>query len=111
MKPMNMLFIFSDQHTRRAMGCAGHPVAQTPNLDRLAAGGTFFRNAYCNGLFVVQVNAFGDILGNAVDTRSGDGFFVLLRPVPEPSTWVLLVAGLAGLRALHGRRLRRASTP
>jgi hypothetical protein len=54
---MNMLFIFSDQHTRRAMGCAGHPVALTPNLDRLAAGGTLFRNAYCNGPICVPSRA------------------------------------------------------
>jgi len=57
MKPMNMLFIFSDQHTRRAMGCAGHPVAQTPNLDRLAAGGTLFQNAYSNGPICVPSRA------------------------------------------------------
>ena len=57
MKPMNMLFILSDQHTRRAMGCAGHPVALTPNLDRLAAGGTLFRNAYCNGPICVPSRA------------------------------------------------------
>jgi len=57
MKPMNMLFILSDQHTRRAMGCAGHPVALTPNLDRLAARGTLFRNAYCNGPICVPSRA------------------------------------------------------
>ena len=48
-KPMNLLFIFSDQHTRPASGCYGHPVVKTPNLDRLAEGGTLFQNAYCNG--------------------------------------------------------------
>ena len=37
MKPANLLFIFSDQHQGAAMGCAGHPIVQTPNLDRLAA--------------------------------------------------------------------------
>jgi len=46
---MNLLFIFSDQHTRPASGCYGHPVVKTPNLDRLAEGGTLFQNAYCNG--------------------------------------------------------------
>jgi len=30
------------------MGWAGHPAAHTPNLDRLAARGAGFRNAYCN---------------------------------------------------------------
>ena len=47
--PTNLLFIFSDQHTRLALGCMGHPVVKTPHLDALAERGTLFRNAYCNG--------------------------------------------------------------
>ena len=47
--PTNLLFIFSDQHTRLALGCTGHPVVKTPHLDALAERGTLFRNAYCNG--------------------------------------------------------------
>ncbi len=42
----NILFLFSDQHRRDALGCAGHPHAQTPNLDRLAAGGARFTQSY-----------------------------------------------------------------
>ena len=48
MKPTNMLYIISDQHNEGLMGCAGHPVVQTPNLDRLASRGTRFNNAYTN---------------------------------------------------------------
>lgn len=44
--PANTLFILSDEHDPRVMGASGHPLAQTPNLDRLAAGGTRFTNAY-----------------------------------------------------------------
>jgi choline-sulfatase len=36
----------SDEHNPKVMGCAGHPVVQTPNLDRLAASGTMFTSAY-----------------------------------------------------------------
>ena len=43
----NILFLFSDQHRADALGCAGHPVVQTPNLDRLAGEGVRFENAYC----------------------------------------------------------------
>lgn len=46
MKPVNLLFILSDQHQAAAMGCAGHRLVQTPNLDRLAESGTRFSNAY-----------------------------------------------------------------
>ncbi|MHB0935291.1 MAG: sulfatase-like hydrolase/transferase [Armatimonadota bacterium] len=43
----NILVIMSDQHHAGIMGCAGDPVADTPALDRLAAGGVRFGNAYC----------------------------------------------------------------
>ena len=45
---MNLLIIMSDEHTRRMTGCYGHSQVQTPNLDRLAARGVRFDNAYCN---------------------------------------------------------------
>jgi choline-sulfatase len=47
-KPMNLLFLFSDQHSREVFGCYGNPYVHTPNLDGLAAQGTMFRNAYSN---------------------------------------------------------------
>jgi len=46
MKPANLLYIISDQHSYDALGCYGHPLVQTPNLDRLAERGTRFTNAY-----------------------------------------------------------------
>jgi len=57
MKPANLLFIISDQHQGAAMGCAGHPLVQTPNLDRLAAGGTRFSKAYTNCAICVPARA------------------------------------------------------
>ena len=42
----NRLVLQSDNHTRGALGCYGHPLVQTPHLDRLAARGTRFANAY-----------------------------------------------------------------
>ena len=43
----NILYICSDQHGYRFTGYGGHPLVQTPNLDRLAERGVVFRNAYC----------------------------------------------------------------
>ena len=43
----NIIYIFTDQHTANAMSCAGNPDLHTPNLDRLAAAGIMFQNAYC----------------------------------------------------------------
>ncbi len=48
MKPTNLLFIMSDEHSKRVLGAYGNDIVQTPNMDALAAGGTLFENAYCN---------------------------------------------------------------
>ena len=37
-----------DEQTQKALGCYGHPLAETPNIDGLAASGTRFENAYTN---------------------------------------------------------------
>ena len=44
---LNILFLMTDQHNARVLGCSGNPIVQTPNLDRLAAEGVRFTNAYC----------------------------------------------------------------
>ena len=43
----NIVFVCSDQHGFRYSGYAGHPLVQTPNLDRIARQGVNFANAYC----------------------------------------------------------------
>ncbi len=53
----NLLIIISDEHRKDAMGCAGHPIVQTPNLDRLAARGTRFTNAYTPSPMCVPARA------------------------------------------------------
>jgi choline-sulfatase len=44
----NLLLIMSDQHAQRIAGCYGDISSVTPNIDRLAAEGVTFDNAYCN---------------------------------------------------------------
>ncbi len=41
----NLLILMPDQMRSDCMGCAGHPVIRTPNLDRLAAEGARFTQA------------------------------------------------------------------
>jgi choline-sulfatase len=45
-KPANLLVIMSDEHDPRWMGCSGNALMHTPNLDRLAANGLRFTDAY-----------------------------------------------------------------
>lgn len=56
-KPMNLVVILSDQHSKRMLGCYGNDFIKTPNLDRLAAEGVCFDNAYCNSPICVPSRA------------------------------------------------------
>lgn len=43
----NIIYIMTDQQSANAMSCAGNADLHTPNMDRLAAMGVRFENAYC----------------------------------------------------------------
>lgn len=45
-KRPNILYFMTDQHRADWLGCAGHPVVRTPNIDSLAGRGTRFTNFY-----------------------------------------------------------------
>jgi len=45
-KKPNILFFFADDQRYDTLGCAGHPMVQTPAIDRLAANGVRFENAF-----------------------------------------------------------------
>ncbi|CAG9171184.1 Choline-sulfatase [Cupriavidus laharis] len=53
----NVIVIMSDEHNPAYMGCSGHPFIQTPNLDRLAAGGVRYANAYTPSPICVPARA------------------------------------------------------
>ncbi|MGA0392807.1 MAG: sulfatase-like hydrolase/transferase, partial [Rhodospirillales bacterium] len=57
MKPMNLLFIMSDQHSNKILGCHGHPIIKTPHMDRLAERGTRFTDAYSQSPVCVPARA------------------------------------------------------
>ncbi|MFT5459448.1 MAG: arylsulfatase [Myxococcota bacterium] len=44
----NILYIYTDQLRHDFLGCAGHPVAFTPNMDRLGNSGVRFARCYTN---------------------------------------------------------------
>ena len=47
--PPNVLFLFADDQRPDTIGAHGNRYIQTPNLDRLVAGGYSFRRNYCLG--------------------------------------------------------------
>ncbi|CAG9949318.1 unnamed protein product [Clonostachys rosea f. rosea IK726] len=47
-KKPNIVLVMCDQLTAIALSSYGNKVTKTPNIDKLAAEGTVFENAYCN---------------------------------------------------------------
>lgn len=45
-QPANLIFFQSDNHNRAVSGCYGHAHVKTPHIDRIAASGARFANAY-----------------------------------------------------------------
>ncbi|MEM9702672.1 MAG: sulfatase [Planctomycetota bacterium] len=45
-RPVDVLFVLTDDHRNDHLGCAGHPVLKTPHIDALAARGVRFENAF-----------------------------------------------------------------
>ena len=53
----NIVYIFSDQHRGDTLGSVGHPVIQTPHLDRLAAEGVNFTRCSTNSPLCMPARA------------------------------------------------------
>lgn len=100
MKKPNVLFLMSDQHTSRLMGCAGASFVRTPNLDRLAAQGVRFSNAYCAHPHCVPSRAS---LMTGLQTHHIPCF---AHPAPFPSefpTWAHLLRSAGYQTRLNGK--------
>jgi arylsulfatase A-like enzyme len=75
----NILWIFSDQHRGQALGCAGDVNVRTPNLDRLAADGIRFSNAYSNTPICAPFRA-SLYTGKRITSHGVNSLFVPLLP-------------------------------
>lgn len=43
---LNVVVLYADDWRHDTLGCAGHPIVKTPNIDRLASNGVRFKNNY-----------------------------------------------------------------
>lgn len=57
MKPQNLLIIMSDEHNPKMLGCYGHKLVKTPNIDRLARRGMRFSQVYCGSPVCIPARA------------------------------------------------------
>lgn len=66
----NVVLIVADDHGKEAIGCYGNSVIQTPNIDKLAADGMRFTNAFCTSAScsasrsVILTGQFGHAIGH-----------------------------------------------
>lgn len=65
----NILFIMADQLAARCLGAHGHPLVKTPHLDRLAAEGVVFENAYTPSPLCAPARA--TVMNGLLPSRTG----------------------------------------
>ena len=83
-KPLNVVFILSDDHRYDVMGFLDHPWVETPAMDAMAADGVYFKNAMvttslCSpsraSILTGQYMHNHGVIDNNVLTRPGTIFF------------------------------------
>lgn len=65
----NILFIMADQLAARYLKAYGHPLVKTPHLDRLAAEGVVFANAYTTSPLCAPARA--TVMNGLLPSRTG----------------------------------------
>ena len=96
----NVLVIMSDQHSKRQLGCYGDGLVRTPNLDRLAAEGMLFRNAYTPSPLCVPGRSSFMTARRPTANRVWTNNHVLSSSIP---TWVHSLGAAGYETALIGR--------
>ncbi len=85
-RPVNLLFIMTDQQRFDALSRAGNTELETPNLDQLAREGAYFVNAYTPSLICVPARA-AILTGHSIESVRVTRNLEINRPdaAPVPS--------------------------
>ena len=97
----NVLVIMSDEHGAMFSSVAGHPLIKTPNMERLAAEGVTFDDAYCNSPLCVPSRA-SFLTGKFVSNVKG-GWDNAMPLGPDALTWPYLLRSQGYTTALDGK--------
>ena len=102
-KPVNLLFIMTDQQRWDAMSCAGNTVLKTPNLDKLAKQGARFTSFYSSCPVCMPARS-AILTGHSIESNhvldNGDGEQADAPPFPSFDQ-ILLRNGYRG--EYHGK--------
>ena len=80
----NVLLIIADQWPGERLGCAGHPVIQTPTLDQLARNGVMYTRAYSES--PICIPARRSLYTGTTPRTHGDRVFRKSGPMPQLPT-------------------------
>jgi choline-sulfatase len=96
----NILVIMSDEHGPMFSSAYGHPLVQSPNMDRLASQGATFDAAYCNAPLCVP-SRLSFMTGRYVSRCGG---WDNASPLPADAiTWPYLLRSVGYDAALSGK--------
>jgi arylsulfatase A-like enzyme len=95
----NILFIMSDDHAYQAISAYGHALNNTPNIDRIAASGLQFNQAFCTNSIsapcraVVLTGKFSHLNGLRDNSDHFDGSQMTLPKMLRPAGYQSALIG------------------
>ena len=85
-RPPNILFLLTDDQRWDTLGCMGNTVIQTPQIDRLAARGTLFSNAFVTAS-VCSVSRAAILTGAYPCSRGVGDLVAMVTPAAMSATY------------------------
>jgi arylsulfatase A-like enzyme len=90
--PLNILILYADDWRHDTLGCAGHPVVQTPHLDALAKDGIRFTRA-CVTTSICGVSRASLLTGQWMSRHGNEAFAMFKTPWAETFPALLRAKG------------------